>query len=200
MHIRNPFGLHKYPNSEGESLNRGSDSRNFFRKPPSKNNAMKIMNLFHRQAYRFPKRAGVFSLLLFALPFPAWAALGGTAASVEADRAQFQGTVQSIAAAQYTVQEITTSTGTLVREYVSPSGTVFAIAFNGPKFPDFKQLLGDYYGQLVQAWPQAHVRHAPLVIQQDNFVLQVGGRMRAFHGVAYLPGLVPAGVSAEEIR
>ena len=137
---------------------------------------------------------------MFALPFPAWAGLGGDAASVQSDQIQFQGTLRSTDTGQYTIHEITASTGVLVREYMSPSGSVFAIAFNGPVLPDFKQLLGAYYDRYVQAQHSNQYGHRPLAIQDGDFVLQITGRMRAFRGVAYLPNLAPVGVRAEEIR
>src|ERR1700722_19006066 len=36
---------------------------------------------------------------------------------------------------------------TVVDEYVSPAGTVFAVAWHGPFVPDMQQILGSYFGQ-----------------------------------------------------
>ena len=50
----------------------------------------------------------------------AWAALGGDAASVEADRAHMRGELRVIPTVAYTVHEIT-STGLVMREYAAPA-------------------------------------------------------------------------------
>ena len=105
--------------------------------------------------------------------------------------------------AAYKVQEIAAPTGTVVREYVSTSGKVFAVAWQGPWPPDMRQILGNYFGQYQQAaQTQANSRAGrhPLIIQQSGFVLQAGGHMRSFAGRAYIPDMVPQGVSAEALR
>ncbi|HVI07665.1 MAG TPA: DUF2844 domain-containing protein [Candidatus Binatia bacterium] len=132
---------------------------------------------------------------------PAWAALGGSAASVQDDRAHLQGTLRTTAAQMYTVNEIQTQSGTRVREYVSSEGTVFAVSWRGPWPPDMRQLLGNYYQQFAHAAqnsPRAGRR--PLVIEQDGFVLQFAGHPRAFMGKAYIPQMMPQGVRAEDIQ
>ena len=45
----------------------------------------------------------------------------------------------------YTVHEMRASTGTTVREYVSASGKVFGVAWEGPTLPDLRQVLGVYF-------------------------------------------------------
>ncbi len=76
------------------------------------------------------------------LPLAAFAALGGNAASVEADRAQINGSVQQRQTSSYTVHEITGASGTVLREYVSSNGNVFGVAWHGQFAPDMHQLLG----------------------------------------------------------
>ena len=100
----------------------------------------------------------------------------------------------------YSIKQLSTADGRTVREYVSAAGMVFGIAWQGPTMPDLRQLLGSYFTQLKQA-AQARRRHGgPLVVQTKTFVLVSGGHMRSFHGFAYAPNLVPAGVTAEVIR
>ena len=48
------------------------------------------------------------------------------------------------------MHEITTTTG-VVREFVSPGGAVFGVAWDGQFPPDLQQLLGPYYQQAQQA-------------------------------------------------
>jgi len=65
------------------------------------------------------------------------------------------------------VHEITTSYGTVVREYVSPGDKVFAVSWRGPVIPELRQMLGNYYAQYEQAASAPRVRdHRHLAIGQ----------------------------------
>ena len=143
----------------------------------------------------------VFALCCF--PSLSWATLGGSSGSIDSDQMQMQGTRRTIAANLYTVHEIKAATGTVVREFVSQEGTVFAVAWQGPRVPDLRQLLGSYfeqYAQAAQTQGGARAGRRPMMVKQAGLVVQVGGRVRAFTGRAYLPQLLPAGVSLEEIQ
>lgn len=144
----------------------------------------------------------MFGLLTF--PAPLFAALGGDSNSVQADQVHMQGSLRSTRAQSYTVHEIQAATGTTVREYVSSSGTVFAVAWKGPWPPDMRQLLGDYFEQYagaVQSQGEAQNRgRRPLHIEQPGLVVHIGGHPRSFAGTAYLPDRIPEGVRAEELR
>ena len=47
----------------------------------------------------------------------------------------------------YTVQEVQLETGTMVQQYVTSAGLVFAISWRGPVLPDLSILLGDYFNE-----------------------------------------------------
>lgn len=135
-------------------------------------------------------------------PAIAFAALGDNVASIQADQARMKGAIRIHTSQTYTVQEISAPSGTVVREFVAPSGDVFAIAWQGPFMPDLHQLLGSYFDQYSQA-AQGRARRArrvPLSIQEPGLVVQTGGHMRAFTGRAYLPDKLPDGVTAEAIH
>jgi len=59
-----------------------------------------------------PLVVGAVALILGAA-FPAWAALGGDFASVQADQVHMQGKLRTTAMASYTVHEIQTASGTV---------------------------------------------------------------------------------------
>ncbi len=142
-------------------------------------------------------------VLILATGLPAWASLGGDAASIQADQVHLQGTRTTKPAESYTVHEIQSATGTVVREYVSPEGKVFAIAWHGPWLPDLRQLLGGYFEQYraaLQSRSSTRMVRKPVVIDQPGLVVQIGGHMRAFAGRAYVPGMLPSGVRAEDIQ
>ncbi|MGD0585712.1 MAG: DUF2844 domain-containing protein [Oryzomonas sp.] len=132
----------------------------------------------------------------------AGATLGGSAASVTTDRKSLSA-VRGATTVQpgYTVQEIV-SDATHVREYVSPGGIVFAIAWNGFTPPDLTSLLGSYaaeYQQALQDTPRhTGMRHQH--VEGKRVVVEKWGHMRNLQGRAYVPALVPSGVSLDEIK
>ena len=137
------------------------------------------------------------------MPSPARASLGKDVASVEADRAEMQGSRRLVENASYAVHELQAPTGTTVREYVSPDGRVFAVAWQGPFIPNLRQLLGTYFvafSQAAQAQKGQRPGHGPLLVELPGLVVESGGHMRAFHGRAYIPEWVPASAAEEGIR
>ena len=129
----------------------------------------------------------------------AFATLGGDVATVAADQAHIDGKLAVSRAPKYTVHEIAAPSGAVVREFVSPAGTVFGVAWTGPTMPDLRQVLGPYFDRYVEAAAQRHVR-GPVLIELPGLVVQSGGHMRAFSGKAYVPEAVPQGVAIDEIR
>jgi hypothetical protein len=148
----------------------------------------------------------LLSALLLALPLPAMAVLGDNAASVLTDQARMKGTLRSVDNGTYVMHEITSGAGTVVREFVSPAGIVFGVAWEGQFPPDLQQLLGPYYQQAQRAEQAATPKQqpsrsrAPVVIETPGLVLYETGHMRSFHGQAYIPQLVPQGVQVSEIH
>jgi len=155
-------------------------------------------------------RAAILPRLLVAafaaavfLSSPASAALGGSLASVDDDQKQLQCVRRSTQVyGSYSVYELQTGGGSVIREYVSSAGTVFGVAWQGPNLPNMRQILGSFYGQFEQIASQRRQAHqrGPLVIEEPGLVVYSGGHMRAYIGKAFVPGLVPAGVRTEDIR
>ena len=132
---------------------------------------------------------------------PAFAALGGDVASVQADQAHISASLRVSQSNGYAVHELRAATGAVVREFASPSGKVFAVAWQGPSLPDLRQLLGSYFDEFQKAAALSRKPgHAPLFVQHSGLVVQLGGHMRSFTGRAYLPDLLPSGVQLEDIR
>jgi hypothetical protein len=89
------------------------------------------------------------------------------------------------------------------REYVSASGVVFAIAWDGLLAADLAPLLGSYEGEFQQAL--SNTSHPPgmrnsSVVRTPRLVVERWGHMRSMHGRAYVPDLIPPGVSLDEIK
>jgi hypothetical protein len=130
------------------------------------------------------------------------ATLGEPVASIESDRhvlsaVQRAKTVHD----SFTVQEIE-SGSTTVREYISPSGVVFGVAWNGFLHPDLTQLLGSYADEYHEAFRRIphNKGRSRLQVKTNRVVVQQWGHMRNLQGRAYVPSLVPPGVSVDDIR
>jgi Protein of unknown function (DUF2844) len=153
-------------------------------------------------AARFARNA--LCLAILTAPSTAFAALGGTASSVDADRIHAQGALmRMVRVNEYEMHEIRSGTGTMIREYVNASGTVFAVAWEGPWMPDLQQVLGDHFAEFQAAQRGARTARRArgvLSINQPGLVVQMTGHMRALIGRAYVPGLLPSGVQLDAIR
>lgn len=140
--------------------------------------------------------------VFFASASPVQAALGETTKSISSDvkaLSASRGNVTSFSG--YTVQEINSASVT-VREYISSSGVVFGVAWSGFIRPDLSQLLGSYaaeYQKRLSETPRARGLRS-LRIETDNIVVEEWGHMRSLRGRAYVPALIPPGVSVNEIN
>ena len=146
--------------------------------------------------------AAILSASLLMIDSPAQAGLGEDASSVQADQAQMLGSLRSTPTQAYAVHEIQGATGTVVREYVS-GGKVFGVAWQGPWPPDMRQILAGYfdrYQRSAQTQVSSRAGRRPLMIEEPGLVVQSGGHMRSFAGRAYVPEMLPPGVSAEAIQ
>jgi len=140
------------------------------------------------------------SVVLFASGAEAF--LGGRADSVSRDKQAFKTVQRSTTALNgYTVEEVVYE-ATSVREFVSPAGIVFAIAWNGYVHPELTQLLGSYWDEYSTSQQKALRKSGSRrqKLATDNIVVEKWGHMRNLHGRAYVPALVPEGLSTDEIK
>jgi len=154
----------------------------------------------HLRWIRFRVLVALAGLAAFSLP--ASASLGGNAASVEADRAHMNGSTSVISNDNYNVHQIRALEGTVVDEYVSSAGTVFAVAWHGHFLPDMQQILGSYFNQYstaLQSQVRQYGRH-PLNIRQPGLVVQTSGHMHEYFGRVYVPSLLPQGFNPDQIQ
>jgi Protein of unknown function (DUF2844) len=164
---------------------------------------MRILIPFAKKWAQSPIWLAGTALLLLAVPLTAAGELGGDAASVLADQVHMKASLKTTRTGGYTVHEIEASSGTVVREYISSEGKVFAVAWRGPFLPDLHQILGTSFEPFARAARAQKTRrpgHGPVSIQQERLVVTSAGHARNFFGRAYLPGLLPQGMNAEDIR
>ena len=154
------------------------------------------------RGFAWAKLTGI-ALMSFGLCLPALAALGGDLSSVQTDQAHMKASLKTTTGQAYTLHEIKTQMGTIVHEFASADGRVFAVAWHGPSMPPMEQILGTYFQQFsagVQAHHAAHVGRSPLNIQDPGLVVQSTGHARAYFGRAYVPGMLPPGITPDQIR
>ena len=135
------------------------------------------------------------------LPGFAMASLGGNLATVQADSARMKASLRiARSESTYTVHELQSGSGTLVREYVAKNGTIFGVAWRGPVMPDLQQVLGQYFTVLSDSGAVKRSSHAQMHVKKDDLVMHSSGHMRAFAGQAYLASQLPQGVTAGDIQ
>jgi hypothetical protein len=156
-----------------------------------------------------PSLLPLFYVAFALLPSPAIAALGQAPSRLVAS-AGASGTsgtrvlaiVPTARVGSYTVQETQLENGTTVREYATPAGMVFAVAWQGPVLPDLDVLLGGYFNTFKLETDQARLlgrRGAPVDMARDGLVVRSNGRMRNFFGHAYALDLIPAGLAIKDV-
>ncbi|MBV8620109.1 MAG: DUF2844 domain-containing protein [Curvibacter sp.] len=139
--------------------------------------------------------------LLWACQFSAHAALGAAPETTASASLHLNARMATSSAAAYSLHTMTSADGTVVKEYVGTDGLVFAVSWQGPWRPNLQQLLGTSYQALQDASAKVRTQgRRPILISNTDLVLRSGGHPRAFFGVAYLPSLLPDGVTAADIQ
>jgi len=156
-------------------------------------------------------RVAALATLVVFLCEPAWATLGQTLPSGSATpvtrssaaRVNAAGTSSTATAtSSYGVRSTTMNSGTIVSEYATPAGLVFAISWRGPTLPDLSAMLGSYFPTFqaeVAAGRSQRSLGTPLLIQTNGLVVRSRGRMGDFSGQAWAPALVPTDVNIANV-
>lgn len=141
---------------------------------------------------------GTFLMVLLGAS-PGWAVLGEYASSIDLDQQILRSQRRESARQGYTVHVLTSPDGQVVKEFVSPAGLIFGVTWQAPQMPNLQQVLGDHnMAQLEQVLVSRPRQHsgAPLIVRTPTLVFASGGHMQSFRGYAFIPSLVPAGLSA----
>lgn len=147
-------------------------------------------------------RFGTSALLviLACSSLPAFAALGEPETSVQADQTRLNASDRVTARNRYSIHEMATAAGTTIRQFVTPSGTVFAVSWEGTS-PDLHQLLGSHYDEYVAAVQAMRSRRGRGVhVDTGDLVVETSGHMRYVMGRAFLRSQTPSEVKDDEIR
>ncbi|MEN2788699.1 DUF2844 domain-containing protein [Sphingomonas oligophenolica] len=140
--------------------------------------------------------------LLPLLATSARAELGGAMAGVQTDRAQLKAQIVSVPKSTHTIHEMTLPNGGGVKEFTNTKGQVYAVTWSGPGKPDLRSLLGGYFTtfQADNAKLNPRARRRPASVHRSDLVIQTGGHMGYFWGVAYIPPLAPAVFSVADLQ
>jgi len=160
--------------------------------------AFTLQNTFNPSSARRLTSALACALLGLLYCTASWAKLDGDLASVQADQQAWgASTNQTTLASGATLFTQTLPEGVTVRQYVGTDGRVVAVGWDGPTLPDFARLLGTHFSIYLDAVRQ---QKRGVSVQGATLVIESGGRMGSFAGRAYLPGQLPARLSAQDIR
>lgn len=139
--------------------------------------------------------------LLVWMERPVFAVLGEPATTVEQDRQRLNATVRKQSRAGYTVHVLEAHGGS-IREYASPAGLIYGLAWNHQTgLLDLEQLFGPYYAEYRQALShQPPPRRRARRITTEHLVVERGGRMGAVWGRVWVLPLLPPGLSEAHIQ
>jgi Protein of unknown function (DUF2844) len=151
------------------------------------------------------RAASMLSAGLLLVALPAHAVLGGDVSTVADDQVRLRGARHAVVIASVAVRthEITMADGSTIREFVAPSGTVFAVAWSTRFKPDLEALFGAHATTYAAAASEALRapgirRHVEL--RRGDLVVQSTAHLNAYVGKAWLQSLVPPGVDIDALR
>lgn len=160
---------------------------------------MRFFASLNRSCGRIPAVVGT----LLALSLGAQAELGGTEASVRSDQQRLRATRNVSQTPAYAIHEMRTANQSVIREFVSSEGKVFAVTYHGQLLGESNALLGSYAPQIGRALAASRGgkhRGGPVSVQLPGFVYEASGHMRSYVIHAYVTDSIPQGVRVEELR
>ncbi len=138
--------------------------------------------------------------LVLGSPFPARAALGDDVAAVAADQARMQASLRVLRKSNYAIHELTSPSGTRVRQFVGDSGKVFAVSWSGGWRPNLRDIMGTHYDAFIAGTRGRRVARGVARIELPGMVVVMGGHQRTFFGHVYLTNLLPKGFAPKDVR
>jgi hypothetical protein len=170
--------------------------------PDNRSNEAELGHLGIRMAHVGQKYGWVSAAALIAGFWSclAFATLGEPESSIGAETQLGHASIKQTDRGTYRVHEMQQPSGTLIREYVGPDGKVFAVTWHGPFLVNLRQTLGVYFDEYAAEARGGRQDRNHVQVRTDDLVVQVGGHMRAYHGVAYLPQALPSGVTVGDLQ
>jgi len=148
-------------------------------------------------------RAAAVGAVTLWLSISAIAELGGTVSTVETDQHRMSATRRVSQAQAYSVHEMRTANNSVIREYVSPQGKVFAVSYQGQFLGEANSLLAGYAQQIgaaLKTTRNGQHRGGPVHVTLPGVIYHATGHMRSYVVYAYLTDSVPQGVNLGELQ
>jgi hypothetical protein len=151
-----------------------------------------FLKFFHRLA---------LGLMVMTVSTWCWAELGGNKTEPIKDGLSLQRLQLRMTDDQYSVQELTLESGTVVKEYINASGQVFGVSWHGPFKPDLRLFLGDAtLNRLNPSHNHKILDHHHASILSHDLIIMSRGMGRSFSGKALSPLLAPASLGIDQIQ
>lgn len=103
----------------------------------------------------------------------------------------------------YRVHILKLNDGMIIREHVTGGGVVFGVCWSGTGYhPKFDKLFGKHFAEFqAHKNEMPHRRSHPFNhLETANMVVEMGGHPMSLSGCAYIPALLPAGVTPGDIQ
>ncbi len=150
-------------------------------------------------------------LMVAFAPLSAYATLGESTPSIESDNKALASSISTVTtkmisqevdtgknkSLKYQVSIIKATGNITIKEYVS-DGKVFAVSWAGMRNPDLKQLFGKYFPEF-KTTKTAGLGLRNTQVSAKNLMVNIYGVTGDFHGVAYIPSLLPAGLNPQDL-
>ncbi len=142
-------------------------------------------------------KRNIMLLGMLSLPITAFAGLGGPVDPLQRSTLSPMITTQRAVttAKTYTVHVLQDNMSNQIKEYANLDGVVFAVTWRGPFKPDLNQLFGQYFSDYV-----ASIHPTVTSTTPARVVVVSEGRLRNFHGKAYVPALLPTDLALSDIQ
>ncbi len=145
----------------------------------------------------------LFALGVFVPHTTAFARLGETSSlSIKSSGYKKKFVAETSSSDKYTMTTVSEN-GLTVSEYLTNSGVVFAVKWQGEYQPDLQDIFGKYYSEYESEKEKNKNKsrgsrsHA---VNTENLVVNISGHMRSMRGFAYAPSLIPRGVDIEQLK
>jgi hypothetical protein len=143
----------------------------------------------------------LLTLEMLSLSSTSWADLGAGKTEPVSSGLRIQNQQLRAENSQYSVQELTLESGTLVKEYINSSGMVCGISWQGPFKPDLRLFLGEKaFHRMYPSTSQKPLDHHHSSINTSDLVIISRSEGRSFSGKAFLPLLTPENIRFDQIN
>lgn len=142
-------------------------------------------------------------IFLLSISQNALAILGQPASSIDQDMAALSATLQDTTDHHsYRVDELKSTQGFTLREYIGTDGIVFGVAWNGHRHPDLETTLGEHVGAFNKDAKGSHKpgKRSHHSVKNSKIAVERWGHAGDLHGRAYLPSRLPAGFNSNDLK